>query len=72
MSEKKERTFTIYGKYYEKLLNFEKEHKKSCLDKYADSFGSLFAYTFVPSGLGDIVSVQCECGEKLFISDLDF
>ena len=71
MGKKKQRTFTIYGKYYEKLLAFEKKHKKSCGDKY-DSFGSLFAYTFVPSGLGDIVSVKCECGEVLFISDLDF
>lgn len=73
MKTENERTFTIYGKCYEKLLAFEKKHKESCLDKYGDTFGSLFSYTFVPSGIGDTVSVKCECGETLFLcEDFDF
>lgn len=73
MKEENKRTFTIYGKCYEKLVEFERKHEESCAEKYKDSFGSLLSYTFVPSGIGDIVSVKCECGEELFLcEDFDF
>ena len=66
------RIFKIEGENYEKLLEFEKKHKESCWEKYHDSLGALFCYTFVPTGLGYVTCVECPCGKKLDISDLDF
>ena len=72
MNSENSRIFKIEGENYEKLLEFEKKHNESCWGKYHDSLGALFSYTFVPTGLGYVTYVECSCGEKLDISDLNF
>ncbi|MEI2395183.1 hypothetical protein [Paenibacillus phytohabitans] len=40
----------------------------SCIAK--DVAGAKFAYTFIPSGLGLVIKVQCDiCGRELDLSD---
>lgn len=60
----KPREFHIDVSDYEKLDAFEIEHSK-CRDRHSDACGGLLSYTFIPTGIGMAVSVECSCGQKL-------
>jgi hypothetical protein len=63
----------------EKINIWDKHHKNTC--KYFDdgseicnpvgAIGGRLTYSFTPTGLGLITSVECACGEKLNLTDFD-
>lgn len=52
-----------------KLYEFKDKHKRTCWDKYHDVTGALLAYTAIPTGVGVFYTVECECGDKLLLSE---
>ena len=58
----KELVFKICGKDYEELLEFKKIHDP-CFENHHDFTGAQYKYTFIPTGLGDYIDVECSCGE---------
>ncbi|MHB1484252.1 MAG: hypothetical protein ACYCYI_06265 [Saccharofermentanales bacterium] len=64
--EKDKVTFTIEGEQFIKLTKFVEEHKK-CKGLSA---GEKFNFSFIPSLLGDIVTVSCTCGKSIYLTDI--
>ena len=58
-------TFSIEGKDADVLAKFKKAHAR-CL---AGTAGDRFSYSFSPSSLGMAITVNCSCGQKLFLGD---
>lgn len=42
---------------------------KCNVNKQGDVLGARLEYIFIPTGLGDIVKVRCECGAELDITE---
>ena len=40
-------------------------------DKYVGAIGGHLSYTFIPTGLGNVVTVKCACGEELNITEYE-
>ena len=58
--------FTIEGLQQEQLNQFVEEHRKCrCC-----SAGEKFYFTFIPTMLGDVVTVGCTCGKKIDLSNI--
>lgn len=64
-------TFKLHGSEIEKAANFEKEHLP-CAREHPTTIGGAITYTFTPTGLGSIVTIQCNiCKTKIDITDYD-
>ena len=56
------------------IKNFEKfkgKHGNGICNAFPDSTGACFSFTFMPSGLGMNIWVECSCGAKEYIADND-
>lgn len=64
--------FEICTSDLKKAKNFVDNHNSSCFEKHHDSVGSLFSYTFTPTGIGTICKIKCACGQEIVLTgDLD-
>lgn len=61
-------SFSIEGKDYDKLKQFEHEHQ-GCLEKHPNMTAAQFEYSFVPDGLGVCATVTCTCGKSIVLDD---
>jgi hypothetical protein len=61
-------SFSLTEKESMAVRKFKKKHKK-CLDVFHDLSGAQFTYSFMPTGLGTVISVECSCGERLSMGD---
>lgn len=64
---KERKHFEIWGKDFEKLAYFQKEHEV-CKIKFPNVTGAQYQYTFIEDGLGVFAQVKCCCGKHI---DLD-
>jgi hypothetical protein len=70
--ENKELIFKITGTELDKINEFKKKHKESCACKQNLTLGEYWTYSFIPTGLGDAVSIKCNlCGEEEDVTDID-
>ena len=68
----KELTFKITGTELDKINEFKKKHKESCVRKQNLTLGEYWTYSFIPTGLGNVVSIKCNlCGEQEDVTDVD-
>ena len=68
----KELTFKITGTELDKINEFKKKHKESCACKQNLTLGEYWTYSFIPTGLGSVVSIKCNlCGEEEDVTDVD-
>lgn len=65
MTTKEKIIFEINGADVKKLKRFERQHKNCSMGME----GGKFSYTFIPTGLGLAITVECSCGQKLFLGD---
>ncbi|MBI2063935.1 MAG: hypothetical protein HYT65_03015 [Candidatus Yanofskybacteria bacterium] len=66
--------FTIDEKEMEKINEWLKNHVKNCphfAPHLAGAFGSPIHYIFTPHGIGTNVEVQCNCGERVDVTNSD-
>ena len=70
--ENKELTFKISGTELDKINEFKKRHKESCVYKQNLTLCEYWTYSFTPTGLGNVVSIKCNlCGEEEHVTDVD-
>ena len=70
--ESKDITFKITGAELNKVNEFKKKHKESCVCKQNLTLGEYWTYSFIPTGLGNVVSIKCNlCGEQEDVTDVD-
>lgn len=70
--ENKELTFKISGTELDKINEFKEKHKESCVCKQNLTLGEYWSYSFIPTGLGDVVLIKCNlCGEEENVTDVD-
>jgi hypothetical protein len=68
------RTFTITDTEELKIKALIAHHNTTC--PYGDpkkkmgAIGGRFSYTFTPTTIGTIASLECACGEKLAFQDI--
>jgi hypothetical protein len=65
------RVFELSDTQIEKIKqwdNAETGHKCNA-SKRGDVTGARLSYTFIPTGLDDVVKVECECGEVLDVTE---
>jgi len=60
------RTFTINDKQEQDYKTWATEHQKTCGAR-PDISMALYLFTFLPTGLGDQVHVECPCGAKVYL-----
>lgn len=61
--------FEISGNDYENLKKFQEQHRLC----FHGTAGDQLVYSFVPTGLGTAISVECSCGQELLLGDfLDY
>lgn len=73
------RTFTMYDEEAANLKTWLEEHHKTCTMwdlendcyKYLGAIGGSLMYSFAYTSIGQIVKVECVCGEKGDVSDYD-
>ena len=53
-----------------KAIDWIKNHKKEC-KLSSGTIGGRFSYSFTPTGLGPLPSVQCACGESETLTNYD-
>ncbi|SCX09452.1 hypothetical protein SAMN02910339_01342 [Lachnospiraceae bacterium YSD2013] len=61
METKDNISFEISGKDFKHLKKFRRQHK-NCRQGFT---GEQFEYSFVPTGMGTLISVKCSCGQTL-------
>jgi hypothetical protein len=70
----KDQTFTIVASEYAKFIEWDTKHRKFCtaLENSNDvtAIGGRLTYSFTPTGLGEIITVSCICGEKIDLTDV--
>jgi hypothetical protein len=63
--------FELSDTQIEKIKTWDhpKTGHKCRVNKKGDVVGARLEYIFIPTGLGDVVRVRCECGEELDITE---
>jgi hypothetical protein len=64
-------SFELTKEQVEKYKKWNEEHKKVCKLNERSTIGGRLTFQFTPTGLGVIESVQCACGEKLELTDIN-
>lgn len=69
------KTFEITDKEYNKIKQWDKEHEctykpKYGIEKYCGAIGGHLSIEFMPTSLGEIVTVKCGCGKELEVRGL--
>lgn len=59
-------TFTISDEQEKQYTEWATEHQKTCKAR-PDFSCALYSFIFVPSGLGDSVTVKCPCGDSIYL-----
>ena len=65
MTTKEKIIFEINGADVKKLKRFERQHKNCSMGME----GGKFSYTFIPTGLGLAITVECSCGQHLLLGN---
>ena len=62
-----ERHFVITTEEAIAITKWQRKHEKKCVLP-ATAIGGRYTYCFTPTGIGDLMSVECACGkEKCFV-----
>ena len=68
------REFTIDDKEYEVYRDWFNKHNESCKLKNPNNqttIGGRITFSFTPTGLGTVITVECACGEKVNVTDIE-
>ena len=60
--------FTIENDNYEKMMAFKEKHEQ-CKMKFPNVVGAQYTYSFIPNSCGEVIVIECACGEKLYLDD---
>ena len=74
MAEEKvyeDKTFVLTAEQHKKYDEWRKEKNKTKGEVYVGAIGGAYTFCFTPTGLGDMVVVQCADGTKLDLTDYD-
>ena len=63
-------TFTPSDKELETSSKWIQDHKNRCTSKDA-AMGGKYSYCFTPTGVGEIFTVKCVCGEEVNATNFD-
>ena len=69
-----EDVFTLNEKEKSEATEWLKKHDKTCKYKKLNKQGAIggrITYKFTPTSLGVIIVVECTCGKKIDITDVD-
>lgn len=70
--ENKKMTFELSGVELEKIEEFKKKHRETCLTNHRLTAGEYWSYIFIPGGIGETKIIKCNiCGAEEDISDYD-
>jgi hypothetical protein len=69
------REFSITEEEWNKIKEWDNTHKciykpKYGIKKYCGAVGGNLSITFIPTSIGEIVRVDCGCGEHIYIREL--
>ena len=63
--------FTITGAELEAVEEFKTKHRESCASKQNLTAGEYWSYTFIPGGIGTVITIKCNlCGEEEDVTDV--
>ena len=63
--------FTITGAELEAVEEFKTKHRESCTSKQNLTAGEYWSYTFIPGGIGTVITIKCNlCGEEEDVTDV--
>lgn len=63
--------FTITGVELEAVEEFKTKHRESCASKQNLTAGEYWSYTFIPGGIGTVITIKCNlCGEEEDVTDV--
>ena len=63
--------FTITGAELEAVEEFKTKHRASCTSKQNLTAGEYWSYTFIPGGIGTVITIKCNlCGEEEDVTDV--
>lgn len=65
MESKDKIEFEVSGQNFKNIKKFRKQHKNCFMGMCAEQF----KYTFVPSSLGLMATINCSCGQSMSIGD---
>lgn len=65
--ENKKITFTIDGRDYERLMQFQEKHA-DCLEKFSNMTAAHYKYTFIPDAFGTFKTCTCCCGDCISLT----
>ena len=69
--------FGLYKEQIEAANNWMKEHDKAkhisagAAFRYSGAIGGAYTWCFTGTSLGQVVTLECSCGDKLDVSDYD-
>ncbi len=63
--------FNLTKEQQEQLAVWEHKHKDACTMKYFGAIGGRYTYSFTPTSLGVVFTVECSCGEKKDLTEYD-
>lgn len=68
-------TFQLTDEQEKKFRYWAKRHKCSIpgnefSDHYVGAIGGRFNFEFIPTSMGDIITVKCACGKEKVFADL--
>lgn len=69
MSEEGSIVFSIEPRKAERARAWVKHHPCKIRGKYQGAIGGAISYQFTDTSIGQMQSVNCSCGESLFLSD---
>ncbi|WP_044917104.1 hypothetical protein [Butyrivibrio sp. WCE2006] len=61
----RKKAFIISGSDFDKLTLFKKQHSECGYGTAGDKM----IYSFIPTGIGTAITVECSCGQKLMLGD---
>jgi len=62
-------TFTIEPDKADRARKWMAEHPCTVRGKYQGAIGGAITFVFTDTSIGQMQTVKCACGEKLFLSD---
>lgn len=63
--------FAITGAELEAVEEFKIKHRASCTNKHNLTAGEYWSYTFIPGGIGTVITIKCNlCGEEEDVTDV--
>lgn len=71
--------FSVSKEQWNSFEIWKEEHDKSCkfyddgskIDSPTGAIGGRFSYCFTPTGLGEVLIINCMCGKSINLTDYD-